>query len=1261
MSFNLGIYASETVLKLNNYSANGKKCNWTAGGWLGGKFASPYDVKLSAAEKGALRVEYALRKGKKHGYFHLFQRGNWDLEALRGLRLKFKGTQVEQTLSPIIMDKSGQWYSPRGCVRLWACGTPNEWGERKTVIAGEDRRHGAKLDMKHIVFIGFQVQPPKNSPQGVFYINDVEFYRVNILDDGGFEEKNMKWRCTGNAVITKSGVLNGTQALKLHYSSKDKTFPSATSNRFNISADRRYYIGGTLRCEGLFSPDPSYNVGVDIEAFDEKGKKINTYYLFGVEGTTSWKKFKKTWRAPQNAVSARLKIRMNKTRGTGWADDFFVEAYPANKEGKKDEVQLFVNSPAIGALYYPKDKLTFAVSITSRTKLPETELPLTIEVKDYCGQRWGRKTVMLKTKCSTNLRQGFKYGPFTIQLDKKDFPLEDGIYYECMLHLGKPSARLANGKSSFAILPESGTKNYPPEKIPFATQGETVYGKRAMEIISRLGCGWVRFNFSCGDGKTNWKEFETTARYNINMFLNWPEELGLKPYFYLNEACRLERKPASPKDDEEIEKMCQGIRDTLRHYGKRGLNVFKIGNESQGWDPEVVKRNMRMYKRLYETIKQVDPSALVIAPGAIHYEPYFKAGVSKYYDVHNRHLYLDIREQRRDERHLLSMAKKYGDIKPLWSCELGTKGLGVSPEQMAIDCIAKQVVFFADGGSHVSWYQFQGRSKDKNSYQDGFSLYNCRPDDTPKLCAITYYHLMDAMLVKKFADEKHWSNGTEGFLFKEKNECLVVLWNNRKTTDIFLPLNKVDKAKIIYLDGRNRSLLVAGNGLSLSVSREPVMLVFSSNMKTLPKTLGSPAITVLSDTKPLMPGQMSQVVLRIRNNVNGKVLLKGPPLWTIKQLKNRKSKDVTDIYFGVTPAIDTTATAGRFFAELINEDGKIVSELCFRRNVSGLVAVNIVPVAGSPQPSLELIVHNNSSKMRQIKYVLKLTGQCSRNSKGKYDLANPSYATASLKGATQGVFSLGAEKTKRIPFSLKKIDNQALYHVTAKLNIQGEAKETTAESWVGGFAEANRVEKPLHIDGKLDEDAWKQAIPQVIGEKSQMQGKANNEWYGRNDLSATMRFLWDKDFLYIGVEVQDDKFRNIHSNDGLWDGDGLQFLIDPFSNQSASSGFYDYALAHGGKGDQVWCHRSASPKVATGEAKGVIFVSRPLKNSSGGRTYELALPWKNLVPMEPAPGKSMGLAFIVNEDDGKGRFSYLSWFSGVSEKSIAYAGDLILK
>src|SRR5690606_39133014 len=150
------------------------------------------------------------------------------------------------------------------------------------------------------------------------------------------------------------------------------------------------------------------------------------------------------------------------------------------------------------------------------------------------------------------------------------------------------------------------------------------------------------------------------------------------------------------------------------------------------------------------------------------------------------------------------------------------------------------------------------------------------------------------------------------------------------------------------------------------------------------------------------------------------------------------------------------------------------------------------------------------------------------------------------------------------------------------------------------------------------------------------------------DLSADIRYLWDDEYLYIGAVVTDDTHVADKRDGSLWNMDGLQFLVDVNRAGKEKSGQYDISFGHGTNGPQVWCHTSGSSTIPAGEiTTGKLTVIRD--DAARTTTYEFALPWARLAPFRPSAGANIGLALIVNDNDGDGRY-FVGWFSGVHSK-----------
>jgi len=252
---------------------------------------------------------------------------------------------------------------------------------------------------------------------------------------------------------------------------------------------------------------------------------------------------------------------------------------------------------------------------------------------------------------------------------------------------------------------------------------------------------------------------------------------------------------------------------------------------------------------------------------------------------------------------------------------------------------------------------------------------------------------------------------------------------------------------------------------------------------------------------------------------------------------------------------------------------------------------------------------------------------------------------------------------KEVTLGIDNIDRLSIYKIRATA-FDSNGAAVARERLMGGFAKVPRRTGTITIDGKLDEPDWGNAPAYTINEARQffpiLQEKNIKPWGGPPDLSGTVRFLWDDQFLYLGVEVTDDIFCNPYQDADIWRGDSLQFLINPFRQEVEGKGRYDYAMGCGLKGNQVSCHLSADTSAPTGMVTDIRLATRRLDAKNGNMVYEIAIPWSRLAPFKPRTGADLGLSMILNENDGEGRKSFMGWFGGVHLKETDFVGDVIL-
>jgi hypothetical protein len=205
-------------------------------------------------------------------------------------------------------------------------------------------------------------------------------------------------------------------------------------------------------------------------------------------------------------------------------------------------------------------------------------------------------------------------------------------------------------------------------------------------------------------------------------------------------------------------------------------------------------------------------------------------------------------------------------------------------------------------------------------------------------------------------------------------------------------------------------------------------------------------------------------------------------------------------------------------------------------------------------------------------------------------------------------------------------------------------------------ANCPRVKQPVAIDGNLDE--W-QAIPFIKVDKIKNVriagpfGTITNspyDWKGPGDLSVEFATQWDEKYLYVAFKVTDDVFNQPATSLGSWQGDNIQLDIEP-GNKGSKEDWVSFQLANIPKGDEVYQNHPLSNPFSVPEIKEGVMESSKIKTKivPGGMIYEAAIPMRALWPFEPGIGKSIGLSWLANDNDSKGRRGWIEWGCGIGQ------------
>ncbi len=1044
-----------------------------------------------------------------------------------------------------------------------------------------------------------------------------------------------EWKSEGAISIDPKDAFQGKHALLVQRSAADIEKPcSAEGAKFPVTPGQ-WTVSCALKSE-LTSPDSSFNGMVSFEIFDASGKQIETHTVGELFGKHAWQLARKRVEIPKQAAAARFSVRLNKCEGRFWVDALTASSAGSSVRAPVVNRVVFA-SPQLGNMFHPDDPRTFSITVESYRELTEAERKLSWIVRDYWGAEQtaaGSLVVAAKGKNKNRL-------VYEGQIDLAGAPLEIGRYYEVHAEVPLGEGDPFKNFAGFVILPEAPNKKFKADQIPFTSRNWDNRFPEYIRLTDRVG---IRVAGLWGGWSATPPYKPDAPMYDVCTELNMGVLTGCPSGTIEGHHGGYE------KYDEKA--LREGARNFVATFGKNRPLIIDLGNEPNN-KGERLKESVHAYTIVYDEMKKIDPTIIVLATSVPPTEEYFQAGYQNACDAFDFHVYEAPENVREAIKSYQALMKKYNCVKPIWSTEIGLNSQGLTRQHIAGDMIRKFAVFFAAGGANISWFDFLYPDNDAQNFGssgDAMNIFDSRYCKyAARLDAVTLYNLVNGIGIKKFSTERNYADGIHAVLFRDAEQhAFAVLWKDKGRKDIFVALKDVKAVQAIHIDGRRSALDAEGKGLTLTLNEDPLLLNFDG-AADLPDALGEPAVSLSGIPVTMVRGVPATV--DVAGTVDAKLVSLLAPLgWKVETTPG------TPLRFTITSPETSAVREGEILIRVANAAGGITGELSFRPALSGHLTIDVrpVPAAADGKSAAKILVHNFSADTQTLTWSISLSGERSLID-GQY--AAQTATQAFFSEATTGTLTVPAKQEAAVSVPVSGADPIKLYAVTATIT-DASGGNLTAERMLGGFVAVPKVAAPPSIDGVLDEADWKRAPVQRLDQKQQYFTLDKDVlWKGAADLSATMRYLWDEKFLYVAVDVSDDVFSNTKQDGELWAGDGLQFLIDPKRESSEKSGKYDLGMALGKKGPQAWCFLSGSSSTPVGALTDIVVAAKPRE---GGMVYELAIPWSRLAPFKPVAGANLGLSMIVNEDDGKGRTGFIGWFGNPHTKQIDTVGDLIL-
>ncbi|MBM3262898.1 MAG: PIG-L family deacetylase [candidate division Zixibacteria bacterium] len=266
------------------------------------------------------------------------------------------------------------------------------------------------------------------------------------------------------------------------------------------------------------------------------------------------------------------------------------------------------------------------------------------------------------------------------------------------------------------------------------------------------------------------------------------------------------------------------------------------------------------------------------------------------------------------------------------------------------------------------------------------------------------------------------------------------------------------------------------------------------------------------------------------------------------------------------------------------------------------------------------------------------------------------------KDRPSGAFSVASGKKTRIPYpiSVPATTAQGSYRVEARVETGAYAVVDTGHIDVLPALRLSRSVGLIAIDGRLDD--WVSVPAETIPATRIWSGELPG---GDSDCSGTIRARYDKDYLYVAVEVKDDVVVcNIAPDDikGHWRSDAVEICVDPSGRSENTLSVFKVGIFPGTTtGPQAEAARDADAR------QGVIRKTAPgmrVASSFSGDGYriETAIAWRDLPGGKaPSSGQTIGFNVVLYDGDdteagtgvniGKAR---LAWSCFPSPQALPY-------
>ncbi len=965
-----------------------------------------------------------------------------------------------------------------------------------------------------------------------------------------------------------------------------------------------------------------------------------------------------------------------------------------------------LSTSKFGNLFHPGEELVINADLYNQ--LPDGLFSFT--VKDWNGKtvHHGKQTLNSGANAIKILDQSFGYFRFEGVLQDKSGKV---------LALGN-----ADNKTvlDYAFIATPDTASYPDS--PYGFHGADLNSKlrlyrRGGEEINRFamlaGFRWARLSLKYGmlqpeqDIQPKWEIFDKYVsmyeKYGMHVHLviahtpkwaattedgNWKNPIGQPVWAY-----------TVPKLD--LWKEC--VRKSVEHYKGR-IKYWEIWNEpdfqSCFWFSGSPKDYADLLKVSYDAVKAADPDAQVVTGGFVNAFRFVAEMLTyldgkRYYDFHGFHYsknppgysYASWRSVLKDQF-----------AAPFMNTEEAIRDGNAWPDdRRQAELLVKKLVREQANGV-VRTFLFDPLSE---GMDDERSLLHTNMSPRPAFVAMrTLTHHLEGY---KFIGALPVDVGGEAYLFAKGNTPVLVAWANSGKLSFNVPA----RGNLKVYDLMNVSRTVQ-DGL-VELDSLPVFIE-GGDMEML--SLMARVVVKASPEFPhVVIGKSEKVILQFQNNSRERSTVK-------INIENKSALKISsaanELVLGPGKLSDLkliieapSAMARAVCPVSVQMDYKSVSGKRWTSSLNLKINPLLVPPGMNLLSGGDFKTEDESIKfwslMKGTEWIPKggLDDASALRSKTTDDLSAASFSYKQhiqvlpgesyvLAGWARSALE-GIEASSIVQYSLFDASGKLIYPLKPGGNLMGikvsndwrlyydtiNVSESDARSMSLYFCNLHKKKgeilwddiRLVQLGGKVNEfKALWQSECRKTGKTPFVDGLLN-DW----DFSSPMRIYkdgkvlaegaltYDSSSLYLAFKVNDDIFFQKKEGLGVYEGDAIEFAIDPDMD---GKDYNEYSVALTEKGVQVYRrHCVLTQELMKSMYLGIVNEAEAVVvHKDGVISYEIKLPLESVYPLSLQSGAPFGFSWVVDDNDGAGR-SFYEWSSGIanSKKPSEYGMIRVLE